>query len=118
MISDVHQVVNAGGIGDFVASVSEIVLSAPNGTVLASLFNGASSLGNFQVGAALIDPSQSQLWINKAINLQVQPNGVTASIADIQQTFSQTLVPEPGSATLGLLAIALIGANGLCRKRP
>jgi hypothetical protein len=114
-ISDVHQVVNGGGIGDFVASVSEVLLSAPNGVTLGSLFNGASSTGNFQVGSADIVPPVSQLWVNKDINLLVGPNGVTASISDIQQTFSQTGTPD-GGMTLALLGIALLGVEGLRRK--
>ena len=116
LISDVHQVVNGGGIGDFVAAVSEVV-SSPNGSTLASLFNGASLQGSFAVGYATIVPPLQAVFIDEDINITVDALGVVASISDIQQTFSQTPAGVPdGGATAALLSLGLLAVEGLRRK--
>jgi hypothetical protein len=116
LISDVHQVVKGSGIGTFAASVSELVLNAPSGTTLASLFNLSSSAGDLQFGDPAIVPPQHQIWINKFISATViandQAGNGNATISDIQQTFS---VPDAG-LTLGLMGLGMMGLGAIRRK--
>jgi hypothetical protein len=58
-----------------------------------------------------INPPQSQLLIQK--DIFVRSVNEPASIASIDQTFSQ--IPEPG--TIALVSVSLLGLSALARRR-
>ena len=62
-----------------------------------------------------LSPPQPYLNVLKDIHLIVGPNGGSAGISFVQQSFHQTSVPD-GGLTLALLGISLAGVEGLRRR--
>ena len=124
LISDVHQYANLDGTAGAYVNISEDVLNAQAGTVVAT-----SHLGQ-GVNYAYIDrndpPAElndtltlttplKTIWVKKDIMLVAQGSSDYALTSIIDQRFSQ--VPEPTTAIAGVLALLPVGFGAFRLRR-
>ena len=84
---------------------------------------GATSVGKIQAftstnwgpisAQANIVPPQTELWVEKDVILQGSQNYSSASISEIDQTYSE--IPEP--STVFLVGVGVLGAVAVIRRR-
>ena len=125
-ISDIHQYVNVNGsLGSFV-NVSEDVLDAPAGLIVASSHVGLGRTFKYfdqtdppaELNDVLILTTPlKQVWIKKDIYLQAFGPDEYVIVSNIEQRFSQ--VPEPTTMIAGALLLLPFGVSTLriLRKR-
>jgi len=109
----------ADGINDNGMSILESIGTVP----------GQDDLGIKEVEFSLLDdvltsavsdsatfPPQAEIWVTKNILVWATDTSDTATLSAFEQRFSQTAVPEPGSALL-LTALALGALGARCLRR-
>jgi hypothetical protein len=122
LISDIHQYANVVGTAGSLVSVTEDVLNAPAGAVVATSHVGVGT--SFLVYDPTDPPAElndilvlaqplQKVWVKKDILVTAFGPTDFAAVSIIDQRFSQTPVPEPTTvvAGAGALLLALFGAN-------
>lgn len=111
-ISDIHQYANLNGTAGSLVNISEDVLNAPGGTVVATSHVGEGiSFSNFDPtdppaelnDTLVLGTPLQQVWIKKGIFLQAAGSTDFAAVSILEQRFSQ--IPEP--TTTGFLLLGL-----------
>jgi len=118
LISDIHQYVNLSGSAGSSAVISEDVLNAQGGLVVAHSTVGKvfTTLDQNDPPAELFDtlvlniPLQT-VWVKKDILLDAPTANDYITTTIIEQRFSQ--VPEPGTMIAGALLLLPFGASAL-----
>jgi hypothetical protein len=117
-ITDAHLFLGGVGVGDesyFIVDES-FSLSGINDTLnvfQSTLGPGTTAQLSDQV---FFDPGLQKLFVTKDINAFAANNsGLPARATVIDQSFSQTLIPEP--ATIALAGLSMLAAVATCRRR-
>jgi hypothetical protein len=110
LISDVHLGFNGAATESGFADVVETVRDMNNNILGQLKVNTEENLTDW----FFLDTPRQKLNITKDI-LLIGGNEPTATISEIDQTFSQTPVPEPGTVT-GLLAIGSLSVGAMLKR--
>jgi PEP-CTERM motif len=110
-ISDIHLSITGAAFGNGYGNADEDVFNdAFNGNNVGHLH---ASIPGASTDQADIVPTETQLWVQKDVEVNGGGAGGVASITIIDQTFSQ--VPEP--STVLLVGLGLLGLVAVNRKR-